>query len=322
MGRRLSRRRTIARMVGLMANILTELLEKDKEKLILRLTEAGTPERAVPVLESETDRLLAFASEELGSERERQAAGGLLRAVRMTVHLTDSAGEVREWTLRESSGSSAGNGGKWAKGGRDGARGRRDVLKTALLLAGAALLIAGFLAAAAGGIPILGAAVTPILFVLSALSAVCFFFSGFLMGKGKKEEKEERTMTEVRVDPDKVYRSFHASMLVADEALRELSAAALLDRRKEKENASKDISPEELDLFSSLLEAAISDDPVLMKERMEDVRYYLHQKGIEVLDYSEENRNLFDVLPSKRKGTLRPALKSGDMILRRGTAGL
>ena len=103
-----------------LAMTLTERLELDKEKLIALLKEAGTPERAIPVLESETDRLSVAAAEELTSERQREAAGQMLRAVRMSLRFADSLGELRTWTRQAD-----GNRGAYGSGKRD-ERGRTE----------------------------------------------------------------------------------------------------------------------------------------------------------------------------------------------------
>ena len=49
-----------------------------------------------------------------------------------------------------------------------------------------------------------------------------------------------------------------------------------------------------------------------------DVRFYLHRKGIEVLDYSEENKRMFSRMPGKKAATLKPALVKDGKVLAKG----
>ena len=49
---------------------MTELLEKDKDKLLTELSAAATAEKAVGVLDNELDKLLLKHNEQAGSDRE------------------------------------------------------------------------------------------------------------------------------------------------------------------------------------------------------------------------------------------------------------
>ena len=57
-----------------------------------------------------------------------------------------------------------------------------------------------------------------------------------------------------------------------------------------------------------------------MQDCINEARFYLHGKHIEVLDYSEDNKVWFDRIPSSEQGTLRPALVSDGHVLMRGLA--
>ena len=45
---------------------------------------------------------------------------------------------------------------------------------------------------------------------------------------------------------------------------------------------------------------------------------HLHQKGIEAVEYSEENRSWFDVIPGEKRETIRPALVKDGRLLKKG----
>ena len=76
---------------------ITDLLEKDKDKLLTELSAAATAEKAVRVLDKELDKLLLRHNEQAGSERERGAAAYMLQAVRLSLPLMDSNGKVKVW---------------------------------------------------------------------------------------------------------------------------------------------------------------------------------------------------------------------------------
>ena len=85
---------------------VTELLEKDKDKLLTELAEAKTAEKAIRVLENETDKLLLRHNENSTSDREREAAAHMMQAVRLALPLIDSAGRTKVWE-RETKGDRA-----------------------------------------------------------------------------------------------------------------------------------------------------------------------------------------------------------------------
>ena len=75
-----------------------------------------------------------------------------------------------------------------------------------------------------------------------------------------------------------------------------------------------------MQLYSDLLEALYSGDAEYAFGRLEEIRYYLHGRQVEVVDCSGENAKYFDRMPSSVSGTLRPALVSGGKLLKKGLA--
>ena len=51
-----------------------------------------------------------------------------------------------------------------------------------------------------------------------------------------------------------------------------------------------------------------------------ELKFYLHKKKIDVIDYDGENKELFERMPSQSTGTIRPALVIADTVLRKGLA--
>lgn len=86
-------------------------------------------------------------------------------------------------------------------------------------------------------------------------------------------------------------------------------------------------TPSDLDFYGELLESSysiarqnLSDRTA--REQIENLRYFLHGKGIEAVDYDEKaDRAWFDFLPpGGGRMTLRPALMKEGKVLKRGLA--
>ena len=81
-----------------------------------------------------------------------------------------------------------------------------------------------------------------------------------------------------------------------------------------------DISESELALYAELLEAMYSRDGKAALDKLEDITYFLHRNRIEAPDYTEQNREWFDVMPSTSAATIRPALVRDGKLLKKGLA--
>ncbi len=336
---------------------LQDFLEADRERVLTGLKSAQTPEAAQAVLEKETDRLLLQYNEECTSARMRDAASGMMQALRSSVPLLDSAGEVRVWRRGEVSGGSAsgavgrtGSGVGGTAGAGHGAKGAG--LSGILLCVGAALSAAAFFAPAlfTGGMGALPSLFKGIL--LPLLGGGCLYSAGRMAGKNARiriggsagsEDPEERI--EITIDPEKLWNSLRGAVMVVDRNLAAVQEAEEFDRGKELAAVSgaKGVSAEEIELFSGLLELARSGasgqagqinaggsvDPGL-SQMAEDIRYYLHRKNVEVIEWSEKYASWFEILPGLSKSTgghgegkaltIRPALAQNGRLLKKGLA--
>ena len=290
---------------------MTELLEKDKDKLLTELSAAATAEKAVGVLDKELDKLLLKHNEQAGSDREREAAAYMVQAVRLSLPLMDSNGKAKVWES-----------GAEAKEEEDGS------FKISFLI----LLLLGLALCVFGAGPMLMEAFIDaeekvrdtILLHGGAVIAgmVCLYFSGYMYArpKRKKASKKEHQV-EIRIDADKVYRNFRNAILAVDQSIEEIHFAA---QREEQEKAGtidgKEVTQSELDLFSDLLAAAYSGDPEYALEKVEQIKYFLYRNQIEVVDYSKDTAQYFDLMPGTSPATIRPALVAQGGLLRKGLA--
>ena len=282
---------------------LQSYLEKDREKLLASLKQAGTPERAIPVIESEFDRLLYEYNEQCSDDFERRCAAEMLQTARMAVPLLDCIGDIKIWE----------QGGKLRTDEK-----KKVSLKGILLLAaGLILTIASTLVMAGADTALNKVFDKPLIAVAFFGGIACLFLSGRFFRKVTKATYSEKELkAEPRIDAEKVYRTLHAILLVTDRNITD----ALSARRMEEEQKNQDPAQEKADLsfYSDLLEASLAKDGQYALDQISKVPFYLHQKGIEAMEYSEENRSWFDVIPGEKHETIRPALVKDGQLLKKG----
>lgn len=286
---------------------MTDLLEKDKSNLLTELSNAASAEKAVKVLENETDKLLIRYNEHCTSEPVRETAAYMMQAVRLALPFIDTTGKTKVWEREQQKRESGGI----------------NFIAILLLLLGFGLatfamiplIMAGFSAADAVTYRELATR------VLAMLAAVCVSYAGgSLMNRPAGKAPKEHHV-EIRVDADKLYRYYRTVMLSVDQSLDEVSAKERWDKREQAGNIDgRPATSPELDLFSDLLAAAYSGDPDYALEKLESIKYYLHKQQIEVVDYSESTRQFFDLMPGSGAGTIRPALIADGTLLKKGLA--
>ena len=290
---------------------MTDLLEKDKDKLLTELSAAASADKAIQVLENEIDKLLLKHNEQCETDRERESAAYMMQAVRLSLPLIDSNGKIKVW---ESGGhkDDEDNGGSF------------KLSFLVLLIIGLALCVFGFgplmmdayLAVADnardqvilhGGATIVG--------------LIALYFSGYMYSRPKKVKGKKEYQVDIRVDADRIYRNFRTALLSVDQSLEEISAAERWNAREKAGSIDgRTVTQSELDLFSDLLAAAYSGDPEYALEKVEQIKYFLHRQQIEVLDYSKENEKYFDLMPGSKAATIRPAMVAQGGLLKKGLA--
>ena len=287
---------------------MTDLLEKDKDNLITELAAAGTADKAVRVLENEMDKLLLRHNEQCESDRERESAAFMMQAVRLSLPLIDSNGDIKVW---ERGGGAVDEGGSF------------KISFLVLFILGLALSVFGFGpmffdafasadANARNDVILHGGA--------TLVGLVCLYFAGYMYSRPKKEGKREHQV-EIKIDADKIYRNFRTAILSIDQSLEEIAAAERWNKRDQAGSIDgRTVTSSELDLFSDLLAASYSGDPEYALEKIEQIKYFLHKQQIEVIDYSSETAKYFDLMPGTKAATIRPALVAQGGLLRKGLA--
>ena len=293
---------------------MTGFLEADREQLMSGLKAAGTPEQAQRVLEKEFDRLLLRYNEECTVERVRDAARYMLQAAKMMIPLLSAAGETRIWS-------------KSAAGG--GLGGMKMTWKVIACLAGGVLFLIGAvlaLAVSAGN----GISVSALWGSIPAaiLAGILLFLAGRLSFDNKTDagkNAESEYQVEIRIDPEKIWSCMRAVILSVDKSLLQAEEAVNYEKSQLPPSEGNGITPEEAELFSGILENAYSraqEDPgdISAQETISMVRYYLHRKQVETVDFGGGKREWFELLPGKSDMTLRPAFVRDGEVIRKGLA--
>lgn len=148
-----------------------------------------------------------------------------------------------------------------------------------------------------------------------------------ILGKGNASVPQGEVRERYLIDAEDTYHCLKGILLTADHCLETEKARVLSGGESLSEEGP--LSFEETELFSSLLESAYAarrKEPGIgpVYSQISEISYYLHRRGVEVLDYEETSARHFEILPSPVTETLtiRPALLSGEMVLRKGLAAM
>jgi len=282
------------------------LLEKDKDRFLQNMAAAKSSAESVRALEEQLSRLLTAYNEEEESLEVKTNARLLVETLASSAGLLDCDGESTIWSRSQ-----------YRKGV---SKPKRSGWFIFFLILGI-LLLAGSFAV----LIMLTDTMPPSNEMLIGLG-LSFAASLFLLLSGifsarKKKENEEELYAETIPDPEKTYHILLNCVLTMDKNLAQIRNRELLDQKKALLEEKDELKKEDLQLLSGLLESAYGEpDNEYAKEVISEVRFYLHRKKIEVVDYNGENRELFDRMPSDTTSTIRPALMMADSILVKGLA--
>ena len=284
---------------------LVEYLEKDKDKLLASLSQASTPERALSVIEAEYDRLLYEYNENASSDYERRLAAGMLQTAQIATPLLDCIGDTKIWE----------------QGGKLLNDEKKQVRFSAFLLIIAGLVLLGGVLIVLNGIDdLLNELVDrPVLIAGIAGAAACLFLAGlFFVRKKNASYSEKQYKAENRIDHHKIYQTMRAILMLVDRNIRDALNAEELEKQKREDGKDPVQEKNDYSLYSDLLEAGRSKDGEYALDQLSKLPFYLHQKGIDVLEYSEDNRTYFDMIPGEKEETIRPALLKDGHLLKKG----
>lgn len=287
---------------------LVALLDEDKEMVLAGLARDPSVGSAQATLEKAVDRVMYRYAEACGDESLAASAQHILQAMRNTLSVMDTVAEARTWNRQlqtRKSGLSFG------------------AMSVALLVGGLVLVIAAVLGTLISG-RFSGALAFVKAMLPAGLGAAALFFGGVQAARPRDRKKSpegiEDVRTEFLVNGAKAWHCLRGAMLQADgqlERIRESNAAA---RQQASQTPVGKVDPKALELFAELLETAYAAGDDGARESAAAIRFYLHNAGVDVVDYAPGRESWFEFLPAPRAGTMRPALTGEGRLIKKGLA--
>ena len=282
------------------------LLEQDKERFLSLLSKNTSTVAIIKDVEAEFDRLLYSFNNESENDAVKDAARQMIQTAKSTASFIDTSGETKLWK-------------KTAYGAKP-EKGKRSFFFWLLLLLSVCALC-GYSVYQYYLVHMQFKTIYDFLPFLLLLPVAIFFFLSGVTSKRKAVEEKADLEAEVSTDIQKVYRSVLSAVLVIDRNLEDIRTEERIQLRKQMKEHKDSLDKEEIDLLAHILESAYStkqDESSV--EMISQIKYYLHNKKIEVIDYSDENSAWFDFIPAYDEGTIRPAFVIEGMLIKKGLA--
>ena len=282
------------------------LIEKDKERFLHNMAAAKSSAEAVRTVEEQFNRILTLYNEEEENEQIKNMAVYLIGSLTASAGFLDCDGESVIWSKSQY---------------RPGiSKPKRSGWFFFFFLLGLLALLA-----AGGGLIYFTDTLPPsneMIIGLSVMAAGAFFlFLSGIFSARKKEENRQELYAETIPDGEKTYHIVLNAALTMDRILEQVRNEELIRNKQALLEEKEELKKEDIQFLSGLLETAYGDsDEENAKQIISDVKFYLHRKKIDVIDYDGENRDLFELMPSDQNGTIRPALAMGGMLVRKGLA--
>ena len=185
--------------------------------------------------------------------------------------------------------------------------------------AGAPLLLILAIAVCAAGIFLLREQMVKEYVVYACLAAAVLL--AFIAGRIWFKDRD--VSARLSLDPDAVWYTMKRTAETMDRKLREFSerAKALEEKNAEAEGETPPLTQEELALFGDMLESLYADSGEYALRQIKKVVPYLKERGIELVDYDRNCRELFELFPTKNAAaTMRPAILWNNKLLLIGRA--
>ena len=281
-------------------------LEQDKERFLSLLSKNGSVSATIKEVENQLDRMLYNFSNEDESDAVKDAASRMIQTAKNAASFLDTSGETQLW--------------KRTRFDDTPSKGKRSPLF------GLWLLLCLFCCFGSAGywIYLFYAEADPLYLYVPAAVIVLGGLFGIFAGmtvRRRAADNHEEIQAEVAVDIQKVYRSVLSTVLIIDRNLEDIRTSERIQARKDLKERKDSVNKEELDLLAHLLEAAYATRAdEASQEMISQIKFYLHNRQIETVDYSEENARWFDQIPAYEKGTLRPAFTTEGILLKKGLA--
>lgn len=270
--------------------------EHRKDALAAQLGQAQSVDQAVAACTMALEQTACELAQDEQDEHARQRQQAVMAIARRAPQLLRAAAARGELVIAED-------------GAQDAPGTRRRTAKRYAAIAGAALL--AVLAAA----ELIGGRVG---FAAAQLAGGVLLGLGLCAPAGASPDARWRARAAAVIDADAAVRQLAELCQAADVCVSDLS---LIERDAGAARLSGTADEAMLDLLVSLMEARASGREDLAMRSLAQAEQYLRMLGVEVVPYSEESAQMFDLLPTLgEERTIRPALRKDGVLLRRGTA--
>ncbi len=282
---------------------MQSLLDKDKERFLNEIRGVTDTEDLKKKIDAELSRILFLYNEAEESEAVKTAAYSIIQCLRAACSFVDSVREAKLYSVTA----------------LDRQEKKHTVPAKAWVFAG---IGAG---CAAGAVILLLLSVRaaqliinlPLFAVLMAGALLFIFLFGMYL-RAPAKEGNKNISAEILYDDEKIYRHLYSSILTADRMLDDIRSQELIERRHLAEKERNEVDQREISFLSQLIEDAYAQKSTEYgMETISNIKYYLHSRHIEAVDYSRQEQAWFDVLPGEG-GTLRPALVMDGVLLKKG----
>ncbi|MBQ7058967.1 MAG: hypothetical protein IJM83_06665 [Firmicutes bacterium] len=299
---------------------LVKNLDQDREKILKSLTGVKNNEKIQKILNKELDLLMYRYLEEETSELPKRMAQGLFETAKASLGLTDCLGESEVWERKV----------KEDKSGKVKDARMFRIYALILICLGVILAVASYV------MPLFQKGMKfSFANMLVLLLGALFLFLGGLTLKKPSNTAESELRVETYLDPEALFRELRTIVMVIEQTLSEAKDQDYFDQKEKKKKEAEAMDRGTIELFAGLLEASLSEDGDYALSETAKVKYYLHQRGIETVSYQEDKKQMFDMIQTGPEDpyetslsgtkqeiiTLRPAMVSGDKVLKKGLAG-
>ena len=313
---------------------LVTYFETQKPMLLNELSaSANSCEKARLTAEAYLDRILIRYNEQAKDDSLRKAASMMMGILKMALPLIDCLKDDTEKHFsgypRQSSHTPAGRDKKGAGWGK--------ILTGAMLVTGAVLILAALMRFMAGDRSDSGIVWIFLSLLAAAAGTALVWFSGHRAGKtipaGAGPAYGPGISGQGTVlDAGRMCRILKSVLTLMDQELEKLENSRYLDKGSARDASEPGgipdaadsgqgdilLSKQGMELIANLLEALYSRDGQFAIERLEDVRYFLHQNGYALCEPEEGNLAFFDLMPGKQTRLVRPALVRDGRLVKKG----
>ena len=283
---------------------MQELLEKDKERFLQSFAALKEVRGAEGIIQEELGRLLSLYNDQEENDRIKAEAVHMIEAVRAASGFLNCDGEAKIWSRSEY--------------GTHEVKGKRSVWFLLFLIAGIGCTAGGFINAFIKQNQILSGTFLESMLLLAG-GAVLLFFSGLFARKKTKKQDLNDLYAERTVDGNEAYRVLLAAVIVMDKNLEAVRSEKVAAEKKKILAGESVIDPKELELLASMLENAYGDrENNVSRQVISDIKYYLHNRKIDVVDYTPDKKAWFRFMPGGKAETICPAIAVDNVLIRKG----